>query len=171
MPGKLWRICLLVIVIPVLLISCTSEEVQVAAKGDKVQIHYTGTLSDGTEFDSSVGGDPLEFTLGTGSVITGFENAVLGMKVGETKTVTIPATEAYGEYNENLKMEISRDKLASGMSPKVGDQLQMQTSSGNVVTVKVIAVSEKTITIDANHELAGKDLTFKLTLVKIEKTK
>ena len=169
MPGKFWRIFLLGIALPVLLMACTCKEVQVAAKGDTVQVDYTGTLSDGTQFDSSVGKDPLEFTLGTGAVITGFENAILGMKVGETKTVTIPAAEAYGEYNNRAVMEISKDELAPGTLVAVGDQFQMRTTDGGVVTVRVTAISDTTFTVDANHELAGKDLTFKLTLVKIVK--
>jgi len=169
LPGKFWRIFLLGIILPVLLLSCTDREVEMAADGDKVQIHYTGTLNDGTQFDSSAGGDPLEFTLGTGAVITGFENAVLGMEVGETKTVTIPAAEAYGEYNNKAVMEISKDELSPDTSVAVGDKFQMRTTDGGVVMVRVTAVSDTSFTVDANHELAGKDLTFKITLVKIVK--
>lgn len=134
--------------------------------GDKVSVEYTGTLDDGTEFDSNVGKTPLEFTAGVGEMIAGFDRAVLGMKVGETKTVTIPADEAYGQPSEDLILEISRDKLPEGMDPRVGDMLPM-TSAGHNFLFPVIRVSADSVTVDANHELAGEDLTFKIKLLKI----
>ncbi len=148
----------------------TSKEGQdVAKKGDTVAVHYTGTLSDGTEFDSSEGREPLEFTVGAGQMIAGFDKAVDGMKVGETKTVTIPAAEAYGPVRPELVMEFPKSSLPQGMNPKVGDQLQMRTASGGSAIVKVTKVTDSSITVDANHELAGKDLTFKIRLVEIKK--
>jgi len=136
-------------------------------KGDRVKVHYTGKLNDGSIFDSSEGREPLEFTLGSGATIRGFENAVYGMDIGQSKTVTIPSAEAYGEYKDGLVIIFDRDQLPSGMSPRVGDQLQMQTPSGGATIVTVTATSDKNITIDANHPLAGKDLTFEIRLVEV----
>ncbi len=134
-----------------------------AKDGDVVQVHYTGTLEDGSQFDSSVGGDPLEFTVGAGRMIAGFDRAVVGMTVGEKKTITIPAAEAYGERREDLVVEVDRDELPADIIPEVG----MQLTRGNVV-VTVTAVSETTFTIDTNHELAGKDLIFEIELVSVK---
>jgi FKBP-type peptidyl-prolyl cis-trans isomerase 2 len=145
------------------------EGQEVAKKGDKVAVHYTGTLSDGTQFDSSEGRAPLEFTVGAGQMIAGFDKAVDGMKVGETKTVTIPAAEAYGTVRPELVMEFPKSSLPQGMNPKVGEQLQMRNSSGGTAIVTVTRVTDSSITVDANHELAGKDLTFKIRLVEIKK--
>jgi peptidylprolyl isomerase len=136
-------------------------------KGDRVKVHYTGKLNDGSIFDSSEGREPLEFTLGSGATIRGFENAVYGMDIGQSKTVTIPSAEAYGAYKDGLVIIFDRDQLPSGMSPRVGDQLQMQTPSGGATIVTVTATSDKNITIDANHPLAGKDLTFEIRLVEV----
>lgn len=139
-----------------------------AKNGDTVQVHYTGKLADGTVFDSSVGKEPLEFTLGTGFVIPGFDKAVLGMKIGEKKTVTIPASEAYGPRYEEAIIEVSRDGLPGEWVPKVGDQLPMESSDGRRATGTIIEVSDTTVTVDLNDRLAGKDLTFDIELVKIE---
>ncbi len=139
----------------------------VAQDGDIVKVHYTGTLDDGSQFDSSAGRDPLEFTIGAGQMIPGFEDAVRGMKKGEVKTVTIPAAEAYGEKSDELIFSYPREKLPEGMDPKVGDQLVMQQSGGGMSQVTVIEVTEAAIVIDANHELAGKDLTFAIELVEL----
>ena len=138
-----------------------------AKEGDTVKVHYTGTLEDGSMFDTSEGRDPLEFVLGAGSMIPGFEQAVYGLKVGQSKTVTIPAAEAYGPYDDTLLLIISREQLAAGVDPEVGQQLQMRTTEGRTVTVPVVDVSEETVTVDANHPLAGKDLTFEIELVEI----
>ena len=138
-----------------------------AKDGDAVKVHYTGTLGDGTTFDTSVGSDPLEFTLGEGRMIPGFEQAVYGLKVGQSKTVTIPVEEAYGPHDDELVLVIGREQLPAGVNPEVGQGLQMQTTDGRTVTVPVIEVSEETITVDANHPLAGKDLTFEIELVEI----
>jgi peptidylprolyl isomerase len=144
------------------------EGLTMVKKGDKVKVHYTGKLNDGAVFDSSEGREPLEFTLGEGSMIRGFENAVYGMEVGQSKTVTIPSLEAYGPHKDGLVMTFDRTQLPPGMSPRVGDQLQMQTPSGGAAVVTVSAASEKNITVDANHPLAGKDLTFEIRLVEVK---
>lgn len=137
-----------------------------AKAGDTVLIHYTGTLEDGSVFDSSRGRDPLEFTLGEGQVIPGFESAVTGMEVGEEKTVTIPADDAYGPRRDELMLTVDRAQFPPNIQPSVGQQLQM--SQGNesfVVTVR--DVQDGSVTLDANHPLAGEDLTFALELVEI----
>ena len=133
-----------------------------------MQVDYTGKLADGTVFDSSVERGPLEFTLGAGQVIPGFEKAVLGMKVGEQKTVTIPADEAYGPYRDEQVVELPREKLPSDMTPEVGQQLVMRQPDGSEIVVVITELSDETVTIDANHPLAGKDLTFEIELVKIQ---
>jgi peptidylprolyl isomerase len=140
---------------------------QTAKVGDTVKVHYTGTLADGSVFDSSIGREPLQFTLGDGQMIPGFEQAVIGMALGEIKTVTIPADQAYGPYYEELVFVVSRDQLPPGMAPEVGQKLQMQSETGQIMVVTVKEVSETTVTLDANRELAGKDLTFEIQLVEI----
>ncbi len=152
-----------ILLIPVLILMAGCGGVTMAQKGDTVKVHYTGTLSDGTQFDSSIGKTPLEFTIGSGQVIAGFDDAVTGMKVGEKKTVTIPADEAYGPRDESLVREISRDQLPDNITPVVG--MQLMTSNG--MPVVITAVNESNVTIDFNHPMAGKDLTFELELVEI----
>ena len=140
-----------------------------AKNGNIVQVDYTGKLADGTVFDSSVGSEPLEFKLGAGQVIPGFEKAVLGMKVGEKKTVTIPANEAYGPHRDEQVVELSREELPSDLTPQVGQQLVVTQQDGRQIIVVITNVSDNnTVTIDANHPLAGKDLTFEIELVKIQ---
>ncbi len=139
-----------------------------ASDGDTVRVHYTGTLEDGTTFDTSVGREPLEFTLGEGKMIPGFEKAVYGLKVGESKTVTIPAEEAYGPHRDDLVIVVEREQLPADLNPKVDQQLQMQQTDGRTAVVIITDVSETTITVDANHTRAGKDLTFEIELVKIK---
>ena len=138
-----------------------------AKSGDTVKIHYTGTLDDGTEFDSSAGREPLEFSLGSGQVIVGFDNAVTGMTVGDSKTVTLPPDEAYGDRHEKLLQEVPRTSLPDDMKPEVGMQLQSQDPDGQVMNLVVADVSEESITVDANHPLAGQALTFAIELVEI----
>ncbi len=138
-----------------------------AATGDTVRIHYTGTLATGDIFDSSMGREPLEFTLGSGQVIPGFDAGVTGMTPGQSKRVTIPADEAYGPRLEEMTMEVPRDQLPAEANPQVGDQLVVGTASGEQFPVVIAAVTEETVTLDANHPLAGEDLTFDLTLVEI----
>lgn len=135
---------------------------KMAKTGDTVKVHYTGKLADGTIFDTSVGSEPYEFTLGQGQTISGFEQAVIGMKVGETKTFTLTADQAYGQRQEDLVFEVGRDKLSPDIKLEVGMMLQ-----GSEGVVTIIKVSETTITVDANHPLAGQDLTFDVELVEI----
>jgi len=135
--------------------------------GQKVKIHYTGTLDDGNQFDSSAGRDPLEFEMGAGMVIPGFEAGVKDMAVGEKKSIQIPATEAYGEKREEMVMEFDRAQLPEGLDPEVGMGLQMQGPEGQPIPVQITAVAESTITIDANHPLAGQNLNFELELVEV----
>ena len=138
-----------------------------AKSGDTVRIHYTGTLDDGTRFDSSDGRDPLEFAIGGGQVIPGFDSAVDGMAVGENKSVTIPPDQAYGERHEQLVQEIPKTALPEEMEPAVGMQLQSQSPEGQVMNLFVTEVADETITVDANHPLAGQALTFAIELVEI----
>ena len=142
-------------------------EIGQAQTGDTVKVHYTGTLEDGTVFDSSIDREPLEFTIGDGRLIPGFEEAVVGMSQGESKTVEIPADEAYGPYYEELVLVVDRDQLPPELQPEVGQQLQFQQEDGTIVTLTVIDVSELSVTLDANHPLAGQDLTFDIQLVEI----
>ena len=138
-----------------------------AKQGDTVKIHYKGTLDDGTEFDSSEGREPLEFELGSGQVIPGFDNAVDGMTVGDSKNVRIESGDAYGERHDQLIQEVPRTALPPEMEPEVGMALQSQAPDGQVMNLVVTAVTEATITVDANHPLAGQALTFQIELVAI----
>ncbi len=141
---------------------------QQAKRGDTVHVHYRGTLTDGTEFDSSAGREPLTFTLGTGQVIPGFESAVEGMSTGEKKTELIPVAEAYGERREELVFQVGREQIPEGAEVEVGDMLQVGFQDGSSAAVQVAALDETMVTLDANHPLAGKDLTFELELVGID---
>jgi peptidylprolyl isomerase len=138
-----------------------------AKSGDSVKIHYTGTLEDGTTFDSSAGRDPLEFTLGSGQVIPGFDEAVTGMETGEKKTVTIPADKAYGPRNEEMVITAPREQVPPEINPEVGQQLQMAGPNNQPIVVQVTEVTDEHIVLDANPPLAGKDLTFDIELVSI----
>lgn len=138
-----------------------------AKKGDQVSVHYTGKLDDGTVFDSSDHGEPLVFVLGTGQVLPGFENAILGMNSGDSKTVKIAAREAYGLRQEDLVMNVDRGQIPPDLDIETGQRLQMEKSDGETMRVTVTSVSEEMVTLDGNHPLAGEDLTFDITLVKI----
>lgn len=135
--------------------------------GDKVRIHYDGTLADGSTFDSSTGRDPLEFTVGSGEIIPGLDKALPGMEAGEKKTVEVPCTEAYGERNPEATQSVPRAQVPEDIPLDVGTQLQLQTPEGQAVPVTVAEVNEEQVVLDANHPLAGKDLTFKIELVEI----
>lgn len=137
-----------------------------AKLGDRVKVHYRGSLKDGTEFDSSFDGAPLEFTLGAGMVIPGFENAIVGMTDGETKTVSIPPDDGYGSYSDELIAVIERSILPEEIEPEVGMQLEAKGEDGTVTVVTIKEVTEDTVTLDANHELAGKELIFEIQLVE-----
>jgi peptidylprolyl isomerase len=135
--------------------------------GDLIKVHYTGKLEDGTVFDSSVGREPLEFTLGNGNLIRGFEVAVEGMEVGGKTTTTIPAEEAYGASREDMIVQVPMDQVPPQIEPQVGMQLNVQQQDGQEIPVRVIEVTESFITLDANHPLAGKTLVFDIEVVEI----
>ncbi len=139
-----------------------------AQLGDRVKVHYTGRLDDGTVFDSSIITDPLEFTIGEREVVPGFEEAVIGMSPGESKNVKIPVDKAYGPRREDMTIVVDRDKFPPDIEPEVGQQLEIrQREDGQTFPVTVTDVSESSVTLDANHQLAGKDLTFDIQLLEI----
>ena len=140
-------------------------------KGDTVKVHYHGKLTDGTTFDSSEGRDPLEFEVGSGMVIPGFDNGVTGMSVGEKKTVVIPAEEAYGPKQEDMIMEFPKERFPEDLVPEAGMQLNMSNGSGQNFPVVIVEVKDEIVVLDANHPLAGEDLTFDLELVEISGSK
>lgn len=135
--------------------------------GDTVRIHYTGTLMDGSVFDSSEGREPLEFKVGSGQIITGLDEALPGMDVGDTKNVQIPVEKAYGPVNSEMQQAVPREGIPDDIALEIGLQLHMQTPSGQPMPVTVVAVDEATVTLDANHPLAGKDLTFDVEIVSV----
>ena len=141
---------------------------QQAKRGDTVRVHYRGTLDDGTEFDSSAGSDPIAFTIGSGQVIPGFENAIEGMAPGEKKTERIDAGNAYGGRRDDMVFTVGREQMPEDADVEVGDMLQVGFPDGSNATVQVAAIDERSVTLDANHPLAGKDLTFELELVSID---
>lgn len=136
--------------------------------GDTVAIHYTGTLLDGTVFDSSEGRDPLEFEVGSGMIIPGLDVALPGMTVGEKKIVKIACVDAYGPLNPEMRQAIPREGIPDDIPLEVGTQLQMQTAEGQALPVMVVELNEATVTLDANHPLAGKDLQFDFEVVRID---
>ena len=138
-----------------------------AKTGDTVKVHYTGKLDDGTVFDTSVDGEPLEFTIGEGQLISDFEQAIVGMSQGESKTVQIPSDRAYGPHLEEMVMVVDRTEFPENLDPKVDQRLQVRQSDGQVFTVTVTDVSESKVTLDGNHPLAGKELTFDIQLTEI----
>lgn len=139
-----------------------------AQNGDKVKVHYHGKLRSGETFDSSNGREPLEFELGTGQVIKGFDDGVKGMKIGDKKTVEIAVSDAYGEKQKEMIIEFPKDQFPPGMNPEVDAQLMMSDESGQQFPVTVAEIKENTIVLDANHPLSGQDLIFDLELVSIE---
>lgn len=141
---------------------------QQVKNGDTVQVHYHGKLNDGSTFDSSEGREPLEFKVGEGQVIKGFDDAVLNMGIGEKKTVTIPVDEAYGPKNPEMIMEYPKNDFPDDMAPEAGMQLQMSDNSGNVFPVVITEVREDIVLLDANPPLAGEDLTFDIEVVTIK---
>ena len=138
-----------------------------AKQGDTVKVHYTGTLNDGTIFDSSQGRDPLQFTIGENSVIPGFEQAVTGLGLGESTKTEIPADQAYGTRDERLITAVPRDRIPQDLQIAVDDRLQVRRPDGGMSVVTVTAITESNVTLDGNHPLAGMDLTFDIELVEI----
>jgi peptidylprolyl isomerase len=139
-----------------------------ATDGSTVHIHYTGRLDDGSVFDSSEGRDPLTFTVGSGQVIQGFDAAVRGMEIGDTRTTTIEPAEGYGDRRSELEISYPRAQLPEGMVPEIGQTLQMQTPDGQAFQMRVTEVTDEAIGLDGNHPLAGKTLTFDIELVAID---
>ena len=138
-----------------------------AKEGDTVKVHYTGKLDDGTVFDTSDERAPLEFTIGSGQIISGFEKAVVGMEPGEIKTTTIPPEEAYGPRRDDMTLTVEREQFPEEIVPEPGQQLQVQQPDGRAAIVTVSEVSGSTVTLDANHPLAGRPLTFDIRLVDV----
>lgn len=136
--------------------------------GDTVRIHYTGTLGNGETFDSSQGREPLEFTVGSGQIIPGLDKALPGMEVGEKKQVQVPCSEAYGESDPNARQAVPRDQIPADIPVDPGTRLQMQTPQGQVLPVTVVECTDQEVTLDANHPLAGQDLTFDIELVDVK---
>ena len=140
----------------------------IAQNGNTVKVHYTGKLHDGTVFDSSIQrNEPLEFTLGQGNMIAGFEKAVLGMEVGQSKVADIPSNEAYGPKSTDMVIEVPKTDVPANISPEVGQQLAIKQNDGSTVPVTITEVTDKSIVLDGNHPLAGKDLIFEIELVEI----
>ncbi|BCA80624.1 peptidylprolyl isomerase [Desulfuromonas sp. AOP6] len=138
-----------------------------AKSGDSIKVHYAGRLEDGTAFDSSKGGEPLSLTLGQGEVIPGFDEAIVGMQVGESKTITIGAEQAYGPRIDELVIELARKDLPGDLELTLGRQLEVTQEEGEPFVVEVTDLTDVTVTLDANHPLAGKELTFDIELVEI----
>jgi FKBP-type peptidyl-prolyl cis-trans isomerase 2 len=143
------------------------DTVAQAKNGDAVKIHYTGKLTDGTTFDSSADREPLEFTLGQGEIIPGFEEAVVGMEPGESKSIQIKADKAYGPHHKELVTEIDREQIPPGMDVQVGQHLELQSEDGKKRVVRVTDITESSVTLDANHPLAGHDLQFDIKLMEV----
>ena len=135
--------------------------------GHKVSVHYTGTFEDGEVFDSSKDRGPLDFEVGAGQMIKGFDDAVVGMKVGESKDITLPPAEAYGERNDELMVEMPKENFPEDMEIEEGMQLQLTNQNGQPVPATVAHVGEEKITMDVNHPMAGKTLNFAIEIVEI----
>lgn len=140
---------------------------QQVQSGDTVRVHYHGRLTDGTIFDSSEGRDPLEFEVGSGMVIAGFDNGVIGMIIGDKRTLSIAVDDAYGPKNPEMVIEFPREQVPEGMPLEKGMRLNLNNSEGQVVPVVITDVLDETILLDANHPLAGEDLVFDIELVEI----
>jgi len=138
-----------------------------AKSGDTVKVHYTGKFEDGSMFDSSVEREPLQFTVGAGDVIPGFDEAAIGMTIGESKTTVIPVDKAYGPRMEELVVEVKKSEFPPNVNPEVNQRFQISQPDGQTAVVVVTAISESSVTLDGNHPLAGKELTFDIQLVEI----
>jgi peptidylprolyl isomerase len=144
-----------------------SSDIRTAREGDMVKVHYTGRLEDGSEFDTSIGNEPLVFTIGGNEVIPGFEGAALGMTTGELKSVTIAPESAYGPYNDELVVDMPREYIPEDIVPEIGMMLKIVDNDGNEIPVRITVIEENSITLDANHPLAGKTLVFDIELLEI----
>lgn len=165
---KLLLLSIVIIIGSLTLAGCGGGSDQAAKDGDTVSVHYTGTLENGAQFDSSYDrGEPLTFTLGIGQMIPGFEDAVRGMKVGEVKTVTLPPEEAYGEYNADLVVTLNRDQFPEDMELTIGKRISLQNTAGQQFTATIVEIGESMVTVDANNELVGETLIFEIELVSI----
>ncbi|CAG1066553.1 FKBP-type peptidyl-prolyl cis-trans isomerase SlyD [uncultured bacterium] len=138
-----------------------------AKQGDLVKVHYTGTLEDGSTFDSSADRDPLQFVIGEGMLIPAFEQAIVGMLPGDSRSVHIPADDAYGPYMDELILEVDKNQIPESLNPEEGMQLQITQDDGSSTVVKVVKLTDEKVYLDANHPLAGKDLNFNIELVDI----
>ncbi len=136
-------------------------------EGDTVKVHYTGKIADGTVFDSSKEREPLEFKIGEGKLIPGFEKAVVGMNEGDTNTVTIPVQEAYGEKRDDMVVDVEKSQIPEDIDPEVGQQLQIQQQDGGAIPVVITDVTGDSVKLDANHPLAGQELTFEIEVVEV----
>lgn len=139
-----------------------------AANGNTVKVHYTGRLEDGTVFDSSEGRDPLMFTIGGKQLIPGFEAGVIGMKEGEKKTINIPSEDAYGLYRDDMIIDFPREQVPADIELEIGGRLSLKDENNQIIPVVIKAISDDTVMLDANHELAGKDLIFDIEVVEVE---
>jgi peptidylprolyl isomerase len=138
-----------------------------AQNGNTVKVHYTGRLDDGSIFDTSDGRDPLEFTIGEGQILRGFEQAVIGMTPGDSKSTMIPSENAYGPRHEDMVILVDRENVPQAVKPQVGQQLQIRDQQGQTFYVLVTEVTEANVTLDANHPLAGQNLSFEIKLMEI----
>ena len=154
---------IILICMSMILTGCSKK----AAVGDKVKVHYTGTLEDGTVFDSSVGQEPLEVVIGKTGLIKGFSDALIGMKVGDVKNISIPPEEAYGPYRPEMVMVAPRDQVPEDVTLEVGRQLQFDRPGGGIAIATITELTDSTVTIDGNHPLAGKTLNFEIEMVEI----
>ncbi len=144
-----------------------NDELAKAREGDTVKVHYTAKLEDGTVFDSSIMRAPLEFTIGEGLLIPGFEHAVIGMCPGESKTEKVSSERAYGPHREEMVLDVDKSQFPPELEPELGQQLQIRQANGLVTEVIVTDINDSQVTLDANHPLAGKDLVFDIQLVEI----
>jgi FKBP-type peptidyl-prolyl cis-trans isomerase 2 len=136
--------------------------------GDTVRVHYTGTLTTGEQFDSSAGREPLEFEVGAGMMIKGFDDAVVGMQIGDKKTIQIVPAEAYGERREDMIIEFPKSNFPADLKPEIGMQLMMNNGAGQQIPVTIVEILEEAVVLDANHMLAGKELVFDIEMVAID---
>lgn len=164
---KKWQIGLITVTLLGALVLNSCGGTLTAKVGDTVKVDYAGTLTDGTVFDSSVGKTPLEFTVGAGQMIKGFDNAVLGMKVGQSKTVVLPPEDAYGAYRDDLVVVVEKSKMGTAANATVGQKISVVYANGTGASFVVLAVNATTMTLDTNHSLAGKTLKFDIKLVSI----